>query len=101
VPEDALLMFMQDRQASGSAEIEARYHGLAGNRQPIHVVLIQPERRHFIMAEIIQNTDTPEALVDIRTVTVDKDLPKEARIAAQRHTSGFPMRATAPVRATA
>ena len=34
------------------------------------------------MAEIIQNTDTPEALVDIRTVTVDKDLPKEARIAA-------------------
>ncbi len=34
------------------------------------------------MAEIIQNTDVPEALVDIRTVTVDKNLPKEARIAA-------------------
>ena len=34
------------------------------------------------MAEIIQNPDVPEALVDIRTVTVDKNLPKEARIAA-------------------
>ena len=34
------------------------------------------------MAEIIQETNTPEALVDIRTVTADKDLPKEARIAA-------------------
>lgn len=34
------------------------------------------------MAEIIQNPDVPEALVDIRTITVDKDLPKEARIAA-------------------
>ena len=34
------------------------------------------------MAEIIQETNTPEALVNIRTVTADKDLPKEARIAA-------------------
>ena len=65
------------------------------------------------MAEIIQETNTPEALVDIRTVTADKDLPKEARIAAfVRQIKnpyrfrcgdfiGCPMRATAPVRATA
>lgn len=34
------------------------------------------------MTEMIQDTRVPEALVDIRTVTVDKNLPKEARIAA-------------------